>query len=78
MTRQLALSGSVMLSDDASESARRLKDAFQDPFDHAALRTEARAAFVEPVLQENPLARFLTLSEAGRGHHAALQLAVAG
>jgi hypothetical protein len=73
--KELALSGSVMLSDNASESVQRLRNALQEPFDHAALRTEARETFVAPVLRENPLARVVDAGQTLRTHDATLRLA---
>ncbi len=55
--KELALSGAVMLADSPSESVARLRRALAESFDHARLRSEARAAFVEPVLRSNPLER---------------------
>jgi glycosyltransferase involved in cell wall biosynthesis len=57
--KELGLSGAVMLSDDQGESVVRLRRALQEPFDHATLRAEARPAFVEAVLQTNPLERIV-------------------
>jgi glycosyltransferase involved in cell wall biosynthesis len=73
--KENALSGAVMLSDSAAESVSRLRRAFEDPFDHAALRAEARAAFVTPVLKENPLARIVGAGQTIRSHHSTLRLA---
>ena len=66
--KELALSGAVMLSDVASESIARLRRALHEPFDHAALRAEARAAFVEPVLRDDPLAGVVGLGHPSRRH----------
>ncbi len=52
--QDLALGGAVMLADSTEESVERLQKALREPFDHAALRAEARAAFVDP-MQMNPL-----------------------
>jgi glycosyltransferase involved in cell wall biosynthesis len=57
--KELALRGSVMLADDPAESITRLRTALRRRFDHAALRGEARAAFVDLVLLANPLERVL-------------------
>jgi glycosyltransferase involved in cell wall biosynthesis len=57
--QELGLSGAVTLSDDPGESVARMRAALQETFDHAALRDEARAAFVQPVLDTNPLAPIL-------------------
>jgi glycosyltransferase involved in cell wall biosynthesis len=58
--KELALSGGVMLADSPDESVARLRRALAETFDHARLRSEARAAFVEPVLRSNPLEQVLT------------------
>ena len=57
--KELALRGGVMLSDDSAESISRLRTALRRRFDHAALRAEARSAFVDLVLLANPLERVL-------------------
>ena len=57
--KELALRGGVMLSDDPTQSVARLRTALRRRFDHAALRAEARAAFVDLVLLANPLERAL-------------------
>ena len=73
--KDLALSGAVMLSDDASVSVKRLRQALQEPFDHAALQAQARNTFVEPVLRANPLARVLTPDQP-RSNDAMLRVAL--
>ena len=57
--KELALRGGVMLSDDSAESISRLRIALRRRFDHAALRAEARSAFVDLVLLANPLEHVL-------------------
>jgi glycosyltransferase involved in cell wall biosynthesis len=57
--KDLALRGSVMLSDDPAQSEARLRTALRRRFDHAALRAEARAAFVDLALLANPLERLV-------------------
>ncbi len=73
--KELALSGSVMLSDDPSESVRRLRGALEEPFDHTALGAEARDAFVAPVLRDDPLAQVVDGARSFKAVDATLQLA---
>ena len=62
--KELALSGSVILAESPVESVARLRRALAESFDHASLRAEARAAFVEPVLRTDPLARIVPRPQA--------------
>lgn len=70
--KELGLSGAVTLSENPAESVARLRRALQEPFDHAALRTEARAAFVEPVLREDPFARTMCVDLPSQYHLASI------
>jgi glycosyltransferase involved in cell wall biosynthesis len=53
--QELGLPGAVTLSDDLGESIAALRAALSEPFDHEALRTQARAHFVDPVRRRDPL-----------------------
>ncbi len=54
--QDLALSGAVVLDEDAAESSRRIRAALGDPFNHEALAGEAARAFVDGPLATDPLA----------------------
>jgi hypothetical protein len=73
--KELALRGGVMLCDEPSQSVMRLRTALRRRFDHAALRAEARATFVDLLLLANPLEGVLDESQSALRNDATLRLA---
>jgi glycosyltransferase involved in cell wall biosynthesis len=73
--RELALTGAIALAEEAAVSLAAVRAALLEPFDHAPLAAQARAAFVHPVLQRDPFERVAGIRPAAGIEAAHLALA---